>query len=170
MDTNEKPRGNNGWIFMAEALPTMRTALMFLLTSVLSLALLSAGCGPESTATMGSSEDTSRVAPAATDPGDTAPLPQFLNFGADRCIPCKQMVPVREAIAAEYAGQVKVGFIDVWADREAGRAYGVRVIPTQLILDAEGRELFRHEGYWPKEQVLAQFAAMGIELRPAVIR
>jgi thioredoxin 1 len=110
------------------------------------------------------------VTPVAAGPTSSEPLPKFLNFGADRCIPCKQMVPVREAIAAEYAGQVEVGFIDVWADREAGRAYHVRVIPTQLILDAEGRELFRHEGYWPKKQVLAQFAAVGIELRPAVNR
>ena len=155
---------------MAEALPTMRTSLIVLLTSVLGLALLSAGCGPDTTAAIVSSEVASRVAPAATGPTDTAPLPQFLNFGADRCIPCKQMVPVREAMAAEYAGQLRVGFIDVWADRNASRAYGVRVIPTQLILDAEGRELFRHEGYWPKEQVLAQFAALGIELRPAVNR
>lgn len=155
---------------MAEALPTMRTSLIFLLTLVLSLALLSAGCGPDTTAAIVSSEHGSRVTPVDAAPITMEPLPQFLNFGADRCIPCKQMVPVREAIAAEYAGQVKVGFIDVWADRNAGRAYGVRVIPTQLILDAEGRELFRHEGYWPKEQVLAQFAAVGIELRPPVIR
>jgi thioredoxin 1 len=130
----------------------------------------STGCGPSSSAEgfaaiLAPSPALTAAAEAAVA---TAPLPQFLNFGADRCIPCKQMVPVREAIAAEYAGQVQVGFIDVWADRDAGRAHGVRVIPTQLILDAEGRELFRHEGYWPKEQVLAQFAALGIELRPVV--
>jgi thioredoxin 1 len=148
----------------------MRSIPTYVLTAVFTLALLSAGCGPEATAVIVSADGSARVVRVTTAPADTSPLPKFLNFGADRCIPCKQMVPVREAIAAEYAGQVEVGFIDVWADREAGRAYHVRVIPTQLILDAEGRELFRHEGYWPKEQVLAQFAAVGIELRPAVNR
>jgi len=93
-------------------------------------------------------------------------LPKLVNLGADKCIPCKQMVPVRQAIASEYAGQVEVTFIDVWADREAGKAHRVRVIPTQIILAPDGTELFRHEGYWPKEAILAQFKSLGFALTP----
>lgn len=100
----------------------------------------------------------SSPAPAA------APLPKLVNLGADKCIPCKQMVPVRDAIATEYAAQVEVTFIDVLADREAGKKHRIRVIPTQIILAADGTELFRHEGYWPKEEILARFAALGIPL------
>lgn len=91
-------------------------------------------------------------------------LPKLVNLGADKCIPCKQMVPVRNALTAEYAGQLEVTFIDVWADREAGEKHRIRIIPTQIILDAEGRELFRHEGYWPKEEIVARFHALGIPL------
>ncbi len=92
---------------------------------------------------------------AATEPPSSQPLPQFINLGADTCIPCRQMVPVREAIAAEYAGQLQVSFIDVRADRSAGEKYKIRVIPTQILLDAQGQEVFRHEGYWPKSEIVA---------------
>lgn len=84
----------------------------------------------------------------------SAPLPQMINIGADSCIPCKQMIPVRNAIANDYAGQIEVSFIDIRNDRSAGSQYGIRVIPTQIIFDAEGNERFRHEGYWPKEEVV----------------
>lgn len=99
-------------------------------------------------------------APAATPEVTTEvsassePLPQMVNLGADKCIPCKQMIPVRNAIAEEYSGQIQVSFIDVWADRSAGAKFGIRIIPTQIILDADGVERFRHEGYWPKEEVV----------------
>ncbi len=104
-------------------------------------------------------------APAPTPQAEAVKsLPQLVNLGADKCIPCKQMVPVRNALAAEYAGQIEVTFIDVWADRAAGEKHRIRIIPTQIILDAEGRELFRHEGYWPKEEIVARFHALGIPL------
>ncbi len=96
-----------------------------------------------------------------------APLPRFINLGAGKCIPCKQMVPVREAIKADYAGQIEVIFIDVWENRDAGKQYGIRLIPTQIIVDAAGKELFRHEGYWPKEAIVAKFLELGLELKPA---
>jgi len=94
-----------------------------------------------------------------------APLPQFINLGAGKCIPCKQMVPVRDAIKADYAGQLEVVFIDVWENREAGKQYGIRLIPTQIIVDATGKELYRHEGYWSKEAIVAKFTELGLKLK-----
>ena len=41
-------------------------------------------------------------------------LPRLLDLGAKKCIPCKQMVPVLEALTTEYAGRLDVVFIDVW--------------------------------------------------------
>ncbi|HBJ85950.1 MAG TPA: thioredoxin [Verrucomicrobiales bacterium] len=96
---------------------------------------------------------------------DSAALPRFINLGAGKCIPCKQMTPVRQAIQTEYAGQVEVVFIDVWENRGAGKQYGIRLIPTQIITDASGRELYRHEGYWPKEAVVAKMKELGLELK-----
>ena len=103
------------------------------------------------------------ILPALASAGTEA-LPKFINLGAGKCIPCKQMVPVREAIKSEYAGQVEVIFIDVWENRAAGKEYRIRLIPTQIIVDATGKELFRHEGYWPKEAIVAKFKELGLEL------
>ena len=91
-------------------------------------------------------------------------LPRLIDLGAKKCIPCKQMVPVLGALTAEYAGRLEVVFIDVWKNRAASKEYGIRLIPTQIFYDASGRELFRHEGYWSKEAILAKFKELGVSL------
>lgn len=91
-------------------------------------------------------------------------LPRLVDLGAKKCIPCKQMVPVLEALTAEYAGRLEVVFIDVWENRAASKEYGIRLIPTQIFYDAAGKELFRHEGYWSKEAILAKFRELGVSL------
>ncbi len=91
-------------------------------------------------------------------------LPRLVDLGAKKCIPCKQMVPVLEALTTEYAGRLDVVFIDVWENRAASKEYGIRLIPTQIFYDAAGKELFRHEGYWSKEAILAKFRELGVSL------
>ena len=91
-------------------------------------------------------------------------LPRLVDLGAKKCIPCKQMVPVLAALTTEYAGRLDVVFIDVWENRAASKEYGIRLIPTQIFYDAAGRELFRHEGYWSKESILAKFKELGVSL------
>ncbi|OPZ03929.1 MAG: hypothetical protein BWZ10_03232 [candidate division BRC1 bacterium ADurb.BinA364] len=53
-------------------------------------------------------------------------------------------------------------FIDVWKDSSAGARFGIRVIPTQIFFDAEGNELFRHEGFFSKEDILAKWQEFGV--------
>lgn len=84
-----------------------------------------------------------------------APSVTFVEIGAARCIPCKMMQPIMKEIAEEYKGQVKVVFHDVWTQqgRIDAEKYSIRVIPTQVFLDVNGKEYYRHEGYFPKEVV-----------------
>jgi thioredoxin 1 len=81
------------------------------------------------------------------------PLVTFIELGAETCIPCKMMQPVMKEIAEEYQGLVKVIFHDLYKDRQAGQRYKVRVMPTQVFLDAQGKEFFRHEGFYPKQDI-----------------
>ena len=55
----------------------------------------------------------------------------------------------------KYPGQIKVVFHDVWIDagRAEGAKYNIRIIPTQVFLDSNGIEYFRHEGFYPFEDV-----------------
>ncbi len=91
--------------------------------------------------------------------------PKLIDLGADKCIPCRMMAPVLAELTKEYAGQLDVVFIDVWKTRGEAERYGVRVIPTQIFLDAKGKELFRHEGFYAKKDILAKWRSLGVELR-----
>jgi len=94
-----------------------------------------------------------------------AQLPRLVDLGADKCIPCKMMAPILTALEKEYAGQLNVEFIDVWKNRGAGDRYRIQLIPTQIFFDANGKELFRHEGFYAKKDILAKWAELGVALR-----
>lgn len=72
------------------------------------------------------------------------------------------MAPILEELKREYADVFKTEFIDVWQNPAPAQKYGIRVIPTQIFLDAEGKELFRHEGYFSKEDILAKWRELGV--------
>ena len=108
----------------------------------------------------------SNPAESATATETSAALPRLVDLGADKCIPCKQMAPILEEMKTTYAGQLEVEFIDVWKNPDAGGPYGIRVIPTQIFYDAGGKELFRHEGFFGKEDMLAKWKELGVDLQP----
>jgi len=86
----------------------------------------------------------------------------FIELGADKCIPCKAMQPIMREIAAEYKDQVQVIFYDVWKNPEPGRRYGIQLIPTQVFIDKTGKEIFRHVGLFPKEELVAFLKKQGV--------
>ena len=102
----------------------------------------------------------------AADTTQPAGRPKLVDLGADRCIPCKLMAPILAELTTEYAGQLDVVFIDVWKNRGAGERYGIQLIPTQIFYDATGKELFRHEGFYPKKDILAKWVELGVNLTP----
>jgi thioredoxin 1 len=98
-------------------------------------------------------------------PAAEARLPRLLDLGAGKCIPCKKMAPILDELKEEYAGSLEVVFIDVWQDRSAAEKYGIEAIPTQIFFDPSGKELFRHEGFYAKEDILAKWKELGFDLR-----
>jgi len=95
----------------------------------------------------------------------SASLPRLLDLGAGKCIPCKMMAPILEELKKEYAGQFEVVFLDVWENPQAAAQYGIRVIPTQIFFDSSGKELFRHEGFYSREDILNRWKTLGIPLK-----
>jgi len=96
--------------------------------------------------------------------GSTAKLPKLIDLGADKCIPCKMMAPILEEMKKEYAGRMQVEFIDVWKNPDAGKQYGIEMIPTQIFYDAEGKERFRHVGFFGKEDILGKWKELGVDV------
>ncbi|RPI17721.1 MAG: thioredoxin [Ignavibacteriae bacterium] len=87
----------------------------------------------------------------------------FVELGSVNCIPCKQMQPVMKSIEEKYKGQVKVVFHDVWKDKAPAQKYGIQLIPTQVFLDENGKEFFRHEGFFPEEDIDKLLQAQGLK-------
>ncbi len=96
---------------------------------------------------------------------ESAELPRLVDLGADKCIPCKAMAPILKDLKAEYAGRMDVEFIDVWKNPDAGKAYKIQMIPTQIFFDATGKERFRHVGFYGKEDILGKWKELGVEFK-----
>jgi len=94
------------------------------------------------------------------------PIVTFIELGSVNCIPCKAMQPIMEEVRNKYPGQVRVIFHDVWTPK--GQPYGqffkIKVIPTQIFLDKNGKEYFRHEGFFPAEELYKILAKGGVKL------
>ena len=113
-------------------------------------------------------------------------LPIIIDFGADSCIPCKEMAPVLVELNQEYRGKAIVKFVDVWKYQNLAEGYPIRVIPTQVFIDASGNpfqpedpakhrmtmyasnesgeHVFTvHEGGMTRDQLVAVLKEMGVD-------
>ncbi|MDX2475036.1 MAG: thioredoxin family protein [Candidatus Krumholzibacteria bacterium] len=91
-------------------------------------------------------------------------LPRLLDLGADKCVPCKLMAPILDEMKVEFAEVLTVEFVDVWKDPAAAAPYGIKLIPTQIFFGADGTELFRHEGFYGRDEILAKWNELGVNL------
>lgn len=89
--------------------------------------------------------------PSSAPKGPITGQPALVDYGADWCPPCRQMVPVLAALKAEYAGRAAIMFVDVDKNGEQASSYGVSSIPVQIFYDRDGVERFRHVGFLAKE-------------------
>lgn len=91
-------------------------------------------------------------------------LPSMLEFGAIGCIPCKAMEGVLEELRKSHQDSLIVRFINVREEREEMEKNKVQIIPTQIFLGTDGKEIFRHEGYFSADEIRAKFKELGYNL------
>jgi len=108
--------------------------------------------------------DTSGHGIGDTGASSDVALPRLLDLGADKCIPCKMMAPILDELKIEYAEVFAVEFIDVWKNPDAAQPYKVKIIPTQIFFSPDGKELFRHQGFFGREDILAKWRELGFEI------
>lgn len=73
-------------------------------------------------------------------------LPTVIDFYATWCGPCKAIAPVFQVLKGEYGEKINFVSVDVDADNETARRYGIEAMPTFVILDSEGKEIRRIVG------------------------
>jgi thioredoxin 1 len=91
-------------------------------------------------------------------------LPVMIDLGSDQCIPCKMMAPILEELKTEYVEKLSVHFLDVRKLPVLSKLYNIKLIPTQIFYDASGKELFRHEGFYAKEDIITKWKEFGVDL------
>ncbi|MFC1501603.1 thioredoxin family protein [Elusimicrobiota bacterium] len=89
----------------------------------------------------------------------------FIELGSVKCIPCKAMQPIMDEVEKEYGDQVEVIFYDVWTEKGEpyAKKYKIRAIPTQVFLDKNGEEYFRHMGFFPKKEIIKVLKEQGVD-------
>ncbi|MHC4625164.1 MAG: thioredoxin family protein [Planctomycetota bacterium] len=98
------------------------------------------------------------------DEGVSSGGPVLLQLGSEKCPPCRKMQPILDKLRSEYADSFQTRYIDVRKDRAAGQKYGVKAIPTQIFFDSEGREVFRHVGFYSEKEIVAAWEKLGVEM------
>jgi len=72
------------------------------------------------------------------------------------------MRSILEKLAVEYKGKLNVVIIEVYEQMELTNQYGIMIMPTQIVFDSNGKEVTRHTGVWPREEIITQFNKMGV--------
>ncbi len=107
------------------------------------------------------------VAPPATNTKDefTQALksgrPMLVDFGANSCMPCRQIRPILKEIEKEYTGKAQVLIMDVYQHQDLAKDYRVSLIPTLIFFDKSGKEFFRHVGAWDKDSIVGKLKEAG---------
>lgn len=89
--------------------------------------------------------------------------PTLAEFGRGTCIPCKAMKPILDDLSIEYQGRLNVVIVSVDDYRDLTNQHRIMAIPTQIFFDSSGKEIARHIGFLPKEEIIAQLNKMGIK-------
>jgi thiol-disulfide isomerase/thioredoxin len=89
--------------------------------------------------------------------------PSLVDFGSTGCVPCDMLAPILETLKTQYAGKVNVVFVHVGQEQVLAARYGIRSIPMQFFYGKDGKEVFRHVGFWPQNEIEKKLAEMGVK-------
>jgi thioredoxin 1 len=88
--------------------------------------------------------------------------PTMVEFGDTGCVPCDMMQPILEKLEKKFPDTLNIVFLHVGENQVLAGRYGIQSIPVQAFFDADGKEVFRHTGFYPEEEVMTQLKKMGV--------
>ncbi len=87
--------------------------------------------------------------------------PLLVDFGANSCLPCRQLRPILKELSKEFAGKAEILVIDVYKYQRLAVDYKIAALPTLVFFDNKGKEVFRHPGAMNKDQIVAKLKEIG---------
>jgi len=87
--------------------------------------------------------------------------PVLVDFGSNKCIPCRQLRPILKEVEKELVGRAHVLVIDVYNFGRLAREHRVQLIPTLIFFDTSGKEIFRRMGVWDKDSIVKKLKEGG---------
>ncbi len=97
------------------------------------------------------------------DKARTSGKPSLVDFGSTGCVPCDMLAPILDRLREKYKGKLNVLFVHVGQEQILASRYGIQSIPVQIFFDKTGKEIFRHIGFFPQEQIEKKLSEMGIK-------
>lgn len=88
--------------------------------------------------------------------------PTMVEFGATGCVPCDMMTPILADLKKKFPGKLNVLFVHVGQETILGARFGIQSIPVQVFFDQNGREVFRHTGFFPQAELERKLAQLGL--------
>jgi thioredoxin 1 len=92
----------------------------------------------------------------------TSGKPVLVDFGANSCLPCRQMRPVLKEVGTEYSEKAKILVIDAYKNQNLAQQYKVFMLPTLVFFDSKGKEAFRNVGIMEKEKIIGKLKEIGV--------
>jgi thioredoxin 1 len=89
--------------------------------------------------------------------------PSVVDFGSTGCKPCDMMAPILVTLKEKYAGKANVLFVHVKEEEILASRYGIQSIPVQVFFDKDGKEIFRHTGFYPQAEIEKKLVEMGVK-------
>jgi thioredoxin len=86
----------------------------------------------------------------------------IVEFGGERCIPCMHMQPVLQDLRDALDTKAVIRNFWIQDHPEVARAHQIMVMPTQIIFNQKGEEVFRHMGYFQRDEFHAELRKLGI--------
>lgn len=94
-------------------------------------------------------------APKLNIPTDSG-LPCLVDFRSDECDESRRMAGVMQEITPQLQAKVDVVTVDAELYPAENQRWRLRMVPTQILVDAQGNELWRHEGFISAEELLVK--------------
>jgi len=156
----------------------LRTVVKFnntVICAIFFISLITAGFGAGPCCSGHDSDTTSTPLPAkiampeAADSSVETKItekPKMIEFGSKQCKACKAMEPVMENLKISHSEVFDIEFVDVWLpeNQTFAKSYSISSIPTQVFLNAAGKEIARNTGFFSEESILAKWRELGVDV------